>query len=87
MIPKRDKQAVGQRFLAAFRDAGAVEVAPDILLPAETLLDLYGEDIRARAYVTTDPLRGGDAAPGFHRAGGADAYGERGRACALLLSG
>lgn len=58
MIPKRDKQAVGQRFLAAFRDAGAVEVAPDILLPAETLLDLYGEDIRARAYVTTDPLRG-----------------------------
>ena len=29
-----------------------------MLLPAETLLDLYGEDIRARAYVTTDPLRG-----------------------------
>lgn len=58
MIGKRDKQAVGQRFLAAFREAGAVEVAPDILLPAETLLDLYGEDIRARAYVTTDPLRG-----------------------------
>lgn len=58
MIPKRDKQAVGQRFLAAFRAAGAVEVAPDILLPAETLLDLYGEDIRARAYVTSDPLRG-----------------------------
>ena len=58
MIPKRDKQAVGQRFLAAFRDAGAIEVAPDILLPAESLLDLYGEDIRARAYVSTDPLRG-----------------------------
>ena len=30
----------------------------DILQPAETLLDLYGEDIRARAYVTADPLRG-----------------------------
>ena len=58
MIPKRDKQAVGQRLLAAFRAAGAVEVAPDILLPAETLLDLYGEDIRARAYVSTDPIRG-----------------------------
>lgn len=58
MIPKRDKQAIGQRFLAAFRDAGAVEVAPDILLPADTLLDLYGEDIRARAYTSTDPLRG-----------------------------
>ena len=58
MIPKRDKQAIGQRFLSAFREAGAVEVAPDILLPADTLLDLYGEDIRARAYTSTDPLRG-----------------------------
>ncbi|TBN49389.1 ATP phosphoribosyltransferase regulatory subunit [Paracoccus sediminis] len=57
-MPKRDKQAVGQRFLNAFREAGAVEVAPDILLPADTLLDLYGEDIRARAYTSSDPLRG-----------------------------
>lgn len=48
----------GRRILEAFRAAGAVEVAPDILLPADTLLDLYGEDIRARAYVTTDPVRG-----------------------------
>lgn len=58
MIPKRDKQSVGQRLLAAFRDAGGVEVTPDLLLPAESLLDLYGEDIRARAYVTADPIRG-----------------------------
>lgn len=43
---------------AAFRAEGAVPVEADILLPAETLLDLYGEDIRARAYVTADPLRG-----------------------------
>ncbi|WP_371822363.1 ATP phosphoribosyltransferase regulatory subunit [Paracoccus sp. C2R09] len=57
-MPKRDKQNVGQRLLAAFRDAGGVEVAPDLLLPAESLLDLYGEDIRARAYVTADPIRG-----------------------------
>lgn len=57
MTSKRDKQQIGQRLLAAFRDAGAVEIAPDILLPAETLLDLYGEDIRARAYVTQDPVR------------------------------
>ncbi|TRW96946.1 ATP phosphoribosyltransferase regulatory subunit [Paracoccus sp. M683] len=57
-MPKRDKQAIGQRMLTAFRAAGAVEVAPDILLPADTLLDLYGEDIRARAYLTDDPLRG-----------------------------
>ena len=33
-------------------------VEADMLLPADTLLDLYGEDIRARAYVTADPLRG-----------------------------
>ncbi len=58
MIGKRDKQVIGQRLLAAFRDAGAAEIAPDILLPAESLLDLYGEDIRARAYVTADPIRG-----------------------------
>ena len=58
MIAKRNKQAIGQRFLQDFREAGAVEVAPDILLPASTLLDLYGEDIRARAYTSTDPLRG-----------------------------
>ena len=58
MIGKRDKQVVGQTLLAAFREAGAVEIAPDILLPAESLLDLYGEDIRARAYVTADPIRG-----------------------------
>lgn len=58
MTSKRDKQALGQKLLAAFRDAGAVEIAPDTLLPAESLLDLYGEDIRARAYVTADPIRG-----------------------------
>ena len=58
MIPKTAKARIGQRLLAAFREAGAEEVAPDVLLPAETLLDLYGEDIRARAYMATDPLRG-----------------------------
>ena len=58
MIAKRDRQAVGQRLLAAFREAGADEIAPDILQPAGALLDLYGEDIRARAYVTADPIRG-----------------------------
>lgn len=52
------RKAVGARLLAAFRATGAVEVAPDILLDAVTLLDLYGEDIRARAYLTRDPVRG-----------------------------
>lgn len=47
-----------ERLFAAFQAAGGVPVEADILLPAETLLDLYGEDIRARAYTTQDPLRG-----------------------------
>lgn len=41
-----------------FEGQGAAVVEPPILQPAETLLDLYGEDIRARAYVTSDALRG-----------------------------
>jgi ATP phosphoribosyltransferase regulatory subunit len=51
-------RAEASLLFAAFQAAGAVAVEADLLLPAETLLDLYGEDIRARAYVTTDPLRG-----------------------------
>lgn len=47
-----------QRLTDAFVAAGAMLVETDILLPADTLLDLYGEDVRGRAYVTTDPLRG-----------------------------
>ena len=46
------------RLLTVFQSAGAVRVEADILQPADVLLDLYGEDIRARAYVTPDPLRG-----------------------------
>ena len=43
---------------ALFEGQGAAVVEPPILQSAETLLDLYGEDIRARAYVTSDALRG-----------------------------
>lgn len=46
------------RLRRLFEAEGAVLVQADILQPAETLLDIYGEDIRARAYVTSDPLRG-----------------------------
>lgn len=46
------------RLLQCFEAAGATPVEAAILQPAEVLLDLYGEDIRARAYVTSDPLRG-----------------------------
>ncbi|MBF9034621.1 ATP phosphoribosyltransferase regulatory subunit [Rhodobacterales bacterium HKCCE2091] len=45
-------------FARAFAEAGAVPVETDLLLEAGPFLDLYGEDIRARAYTTTDPDRG-----------------------------
>ncbi|MDZ7909203.1 MAG: ATP phosphoribosyltransferase regulatory subunit [Gemmobacter sp.] len=73
-------RAEAEALFAAFRATGATAVEADILQPAETLLDLYGEDIRARAYVTQDPLRGEMMLrPDFtvpvvqaHMAGGAD---------------
>jgi ATP phosphoribosyltransferase regulatory subunit len=58
MTPKAAIRAEGERLLAVFVAAGAVPVETDVLQPAGTLLDLYGEDIRARAYVTHDPLGG-----------------------------
>ena len=58
MILKPAIRAEAERLFVAFQRAGAVPVDADILLPAETLLDLYGEDIRARAYTTNDPLQG-----------------------------
>jgi len=51
-------RAEAVRLLAGFQAAGAQVVEADILQPAGTLLDLYGEDIRARAYVTQDPVMG-----------------------------
>lgn len=41
-----------------FEIAGGQPVDLPLLQPADTLLDLYGEDIRGRAYVTDDALRG-----------------------------
>src|SRR6056297_2039931 len=46
------------RLRGLFEAAGALPVETSVLQPAEVLLDLYGEDIRARAYVTSDALRG-----------------------------
>lgn len=58
MIPKSDSRARAADLRARFEARGATPVEVPILQPAETLLDLYGEDIRARAYVTSDALRG-----------------------------
>ena len=58
MTPKADTKSEAARLLAFFEANGAQVVEADILQPAKVLLDLYGEDIRARAYVTSDALRG-----------------------------
>jgi len=51
-------RAEAERFRAGFVAAGAEPVEADVLQPADLLLDLYGEDIRARAFVTHDPVMG-----------------------------
>lgn len=43
---------------AIFAAAGAARVELDTLQPADVMLDLYGEDIRARAYLVQDPVAG-----------------------------
>ena len=56
-----DKPAIRARadaLRARFEAAGAEVFEAEVLQPAGALLDLYGEDIRARAFVTHDPLRG-----------------------------
>lgn len=47
-----------RRFQEAFIARGAVVTDADYLQPADLLLDLYGEDIRSRAFTTVDPVRG-----------------------------
>ena len=57
-VMRGDTNALAARLRGGFEAQGAQAVEPPILQPADTLLDLYGEDIRARAYVTSDALRG-----------------------------
>src|SRR3954467_14092851 len=49
----RDRRA--EALVASFERAGYPRVAPAILQPAEPFLDLSGEDIRRRMFLTTDP--------------------------------
>ncbi|MEM9428656.1 MAG: ATP phosphoribosyltransferase regulatory subunit [Pseudomonadota bacterium] len=56
-FPLADREARVARIMAAFRGAGAETIALEALQPAEMLLDLYGEDIRARAYVVREGFR------------------------------
>ncbi|WP_122073421.1 ATP phosphoribosyltransferase regulatory subunit [Pseudophaeobacter sp. EL27] len=58
MSDRSQTLARAARLRMNFEAAGAQVVEPPLLQPAGTLLDLYGEDIRARAYVTSDAVRG-----------------------------
>jgi ATP phosphoribosyltransferase regulatory subunit len=58
MPTRAETLARATQLRANFEAAGAVVIETPILQSAGTLLDLYGEDIRARAYVTSDALRG-----------------------------
>ncbi len=58
MTPRSAIRSEMYRLRALFETAGAQPVETSVLQPADVLLDLYGEDMRARAYVTSDALRG-----------------------------
>ncbi|RYH01618.1 ATP phosphoribosyltransferase regulatory subunit [Salipiger sp. IMCC34102] len=58
MTDPRAVTAYAEQVLRRFEDAGADRFDTDTLLPADILLDLYGEEIRARSYLTGDAARG-----------------------------
>src|SRR5215468_995939 len=47
--------ARAQKLVASYVRAGYVQIDPPILQPAEPFLDLSGEDIRRRLFLTSDP--------------------------------
>jgi ATP phosphoribosyltransferase regulatory subunit len=58
VTPKSEIRAEAEALQSVFTQAGAIPVDAPLMLSADRLLDLYGEDIRARAYTTDDPDRG-----------------------------
>ena len=46
------------RITTLFRKAGLKEINVPSLLTASDLVDLYGEDLKLRAYTTSDPVKG-----------------------------
>jgi ATP phosphoribosyltransferase regulatory subunit len=48
------RREAGTRALAHFLDAGFLRIDPPVLQPAAAFLDMSGEDIRGRLYLTTD---------------------------------
>jgi ATP phosphoribosyltransferase regulatory subunit len=50
-----DPDSQAQALVASYTRAGYARIAPAVLQPAEPFLDLSGEDIRRRMFLTTDP--------------------------------
>jgi ATP phosphoribosyltransferase regulatory subunit len=50
-----DPDSRAQALVASYVRAGYARIAPAVLQPAEPFLDLSGEDIRRRMFLTTDP--------------------------------
>jgi len=49
---------VASEIAAVIAEAGYQPIDPALLQPADLLLDLYGEDMRARAFLIADPVAG-----------------------------
>ena len=58
MVTAQGSDARAEALLSSYERAGYARVNPTILQPAEPFLDLSGEDIRKRMFITTAP--GGD---------------------------
>jgi ATP phosphoribosyltransferase regulatory subunit len=54
-LPTSASNPRARELAASFARAGYVPVEPPVLQPAEPFLDLSGEDIRRRMFLTTDP--------------------------------
>ena len=59
--PKLDSGNLGleiRRIATIFKKAGLKEISVPSLLNSSDLVDLYGEDLKLRAYTTSDPVKG-----------------------------
>src|ERR1700685_313699 len=54
-ISSNGPDARAQALVASYVRAGYAQTEPPVLQPAEPFLDLSGEDIRRRMFLTTDP--------------------------------
>lgn len=54
MRVERTVQDLADGILASFAGAGYARIEPEVLQPADVFLDLSGEDIRSRMFVTSD---------------------------------